>query len=1101
MSYSNGILSSPSAKGQPGPPGKPGVPGVGYKLTADGNFDIDTKRLTNLAESVDDNDAVSLKVLKEHTQVSQNNYHLQPSFKIYKDFGDKSQLTVGTPPNTPSNHFFNNHKTHHDPYIVDKEAGDTGFGGQAWSSMKLKGNQLESGSYTVIFEIFVLGPNNGFRVDDTIIYHVYGDSHYSINTFNSNKINGQYTRSIIQFTTDGGAGVDDGIKFQIKYFGSQYNNNIKFLFYSRVIKGSQSTSFDHAIFNVSDVQDNHTILYFENLNLNGNLINGLGNPVDNNDAANKTYVDSEIAKLPQPDTDVLKLDGSKAMTGNLDMGNKNITNTNKITTRSIDLSGPIDMFNNRIIGVRDGIYDKHAVNKQQLDAVENSKADKTQLANYLLRDGSNTMTGDLDINENYILSVKNLTDHKVDDAYSDIVKDLKSVVNKEYLNQNFLKIKGNYFDLNQKVIKNSAPHDDGSYDNNTLVSKAFVDAEIAKLPKPDTDVLKLDGSKAMTGNLDMGMKNILNVDTLNDYTNNSEKDRDLKSAVNKQYLNTHFLKIMGKGDNDFNLGGQIIKNCEPYYDGLFDDNSLVSKAFVDAEIAKLPKPDINVLKLDGSKAMQGDLYMNNNRILNAGKLVMVANNNSEINMNDNRIKNVGDPFAAKDASNKRYVDIVGSNYLKKDGTSSMGGNLKMEDHRIIHLADPVNIQDAANKKYVDNKIKESEEGSIEVVQQENVFKKVMDDDEFKEDDSDIHKVGVRNKNFHLVNKKTYEFKIDYDSSLGYYSTRLSIDLIYLPVGSYTMVYEMYIDNGITVDEIDATSGTLTVGKINSKINGTKTRSIINFTKYTISSGFDDLDIDIKLKGKTDPQTTINVVVYGVKGQVNNVSVNLWDRFYYYDNTSIKFELPVDMNQKDITGVNKITTKNLDVHSQIDMKGNKIIGVGDGTSNNDAVNKIQLDAKFATVNNKVTQINNSLNNILTQLTYFIFTDQLIHKNHNTVIFPSSINKTPFRSVRGNYDKLRISLSGKYLVSYTDSYKNAGQFQIYDDTNSVYLFVIYLSNTQKFTEFAISAVINIQTNNGYGYSDIKLRIAKVNSKDPNPLLAGANKSTFYIKYLHA
>ena len=1101
MSYSNGILSSPSAKGQPGPPGKPGVPGVGYKLTADGNFDIDTKRLTNLAESVDDNDAVTLKVLKEHTQVSQNNYHLQPSFKIYKDFGDKSQLTNGAYPKTPSNHFFNNHKAHHDPYVVDKEADDTGFSGEAWSSMKLKGNQLESGSYTVIFEIFVLGSSDSFLVDDTIIYHVYGDSHYSINTFNSNKINGQYTRSMIQFTTDGGAGADDGIKFQIKYFGSQYNNNIKFLFYSRVIKGSQSTSFNHSIFNVSDVQDNHTILYFENLNLNGNLINGLGNPVDNNDATNKTYVDSEIAKLPQPDTDVLKLDGSKAMTGNLDMGNKNITNTNKITTRAIDLSGPIDMFNNRIIGVRDGIYDKHAVNKQQLDAVKNLKADKTQLTNYLLRDGSNTMTGDLDIDEHYILSVKNLTDHKVDDAYSDIVKDLKSVVNKEYLNQNFLKIKGNYFDLNQKVIKNSAPHDDGSYDNNTLVSKAFVDAEIAKLPKPDTDVLKLDGSKAMTGNLDMGMKNILNVDTLNDYTNNSEKDRDLKSAVNKQYLNTHFLKIMGKGDNDFNLGGQIIKNCEPYYDGLFDDNSLVSKAFVDAEIAKLPKPDTNVLKLDGSKAMQGDLYMNNNRILNAGKLVMVANNNSEINMNDNKIKNVGDPLAAKDASNKRYVDVVGSNYLKKDGTSSMGGNLKMEDHRIINLADPVNIQDAANKKYVDNKIKESEEGSIEVVQQENVFKKVMDDDEFKEDDSDIHKVGVRNKNFHLVNKKTYEFNIDYDSSLGYYSTRLSIDLIYLPVGSYTMVYEMYIDNGITVDEIDATSGTLTVGKINSKIDGTKTRSIIHFTKYTISSGFDDLEIDIKLKGKTDPQTTINVVVYGVKGQVNNVSVNLWDRFYYYDNASIKFELPVDMNQKDITGVNKITTKNLDVHSQIDMKGNKIIGIGDGTSNNDAVNKIQLDAKVATVNNEITQINKSLNDILTQLTYFLFTDQLIHKNHNTVIFPSSINKTPFRSVRGNYDKLRISLSGKYLVSYTDSYKNAGQFQIYDDTNSVYLFVIYLSNTQKFTEFAISAVINIQTNNGYGHSDIKLRMVKVNSKDPNPLLAGANKSTFYIKYLHA
>ena len=645
--------------------GSVGRDGIGFKLTDDGNYDIDGKRLTNVAESIDDNDAVSLKVLKEHTQVSQNNYHLQPSFEIYKEFGDNSQLTVGTPPNTPSNHFFNNHKAHYDPYIVDKEADDTGFSGEAWSSMKLKGNQLESGNYTVIFEIFVIGPSNSFLVDDTIIYHVNGDSHYSITTFNSNKINGQYTRSMIQFTTDGRAGADDGIKFQIKYFGSQYNNNIKFLFYSRVIKGSQSTSFDHAIFNVSDVQDDHTILYFNNLNLNGNLINGLSDPVDNNDATNKIYVDAEIAKLPKPDTDVLKLDGSKAMTGNLDM------------------------------------------------------------------DGHN------------ILSVKSLTDHKVDDAYSDIVKDLKSVVNKEYLNQNFLKIKGNDYDLNQRVIKNSAPHDDGSYDHNTPVSKAFVDAEIAKLPKPDTDVLKLDGSKSMTGNLDMGMKTILNIDTLNDYTDNSEKDRDLKSAVNKEYLNTHFLKIMGKGDYDFNLGGQIIKNCEPYYDGLFDDNSLVSKAFVDAEIKKIPGVATDVLKLDGSKAMTGALDMGNHSIIN-----------------------LKDPTAQSHGANKKYVDgvILNSNF---------------------------SIISSINEK-----IKQLEEKSIHTVNKENVFKKVMDDDEFKEDDDDIHKVGVQNKDFHSVNKKTYEFKIDYDSSEGdgEYSTRLSIDLIYLPTGLYTMVYEMYIDD-------------------------------------------------------------------------------------------------------------------------------------------------------------------------------------------------------------------------------------------------------------------------------------------------------------------
>ena len=865
--------------------GQAGRDGIGFKLTGDGNYDIDGKRLTNLAESVDDNDAVSLKVLKEHTQVSQNNYHLQPSFKIYKEFGDKSQLTVGSTPNIPSNHFFNNHKAHHDPYIVDKEADDTGFSGEAWSSMKLMGNQLESGSYTVIFEIFVISPNNLFLSDDTIIYHVYGDSHYSITTFNSNKINGQYTRSMIQFTTDGGAGVDDGIKFQIKYFGSQYNNNIKFLFYSRVIKGSQSTSFDHAIFNVSDVQDNHTILYFNNLNLNGNLINGLSDPVDNNDATNKIYVDIKNAQ-------------------------QDIAIADKASKSYVD------------------------------NQIANVQIDTTPL---LPRDGSRSMTGNLNMGLKHILNIENLTDHNVDDGYLDIVKDLKSVVNKEYLNRNFLKIKGNDYDLNQKVIKNSAPHDDGSYDNNTLVSKAFVDAEIsklsnmnflkldgskamqgnlmmnnnniknlkdpvdnqdagtkkyidaeiAKIPVVDTSgLLPLDGSKAMTGNLNMGMKNILNIDTLNDYTDNSEKDRDLKSVVNKEYLNTHFLKIMGKGDYDFNLGGQIIKNCEPYYDGLFDDNSLVSKAFVDAEIAKLPKPATDVLKTDGSKAMNGNLDMANNSIIN-----------------------LKDPQTS-DASHAASVNFVNTS---------------------------INNSNTIIDGVIDKKIKESEEKSIQTVNQENVFKKVMDDDEFKEDDNDIHKIGVQNKNFHSRNKKTYEFKIDYDPDEGdgEYSARLSIDLIYLPTGSYTMVYEMYIDDGLTVIQIDASSGTLTVGKINSKINGTNTRSIIHFTKNYISSGFDDLDLDIKLKGKTDPKTTIYVVVYGIKGTVNDVDVKIWDRFYYYDGSNLDFEIPIDMNN------------------------NKIIGLADGTDDKHAVNKKQLDSLiklyYSNYNLRFTKINILFNN--------------------------------------------------------------------------------------------------------------------------------------------
>ena len=273
------------------------------------------------------------------------------------------------------------------------------------------------------------------------------------------------------------------------------------------------------------------------------------------------------------------------------------------------------------------------------------------------------------------------------------------------------------------------------------------------------------------------------------------------------------------------------------------------------------------------------------------------------------------------------------------------------------------------KDILKKKIKESD-----LVDQENVFKMVMDDDLFKEDDDDIHKVSVKNKDFHLMNKKTYEFKIDYDSSIGYYSTRLSIDLIYLDSGNYTMVFEMYVEDGITIDQIEGTSGTLSGITTKSNIDGTKTRSIIHFNYNGLASGFNDLDIDIKLKSKTDPQTTIYVVVYGVKGNVNNVSVDLWDRLYYYDNDSIEYEVPID------------------------MKGKKIKGVGDGDEDGDAVNVKQLnlvEKLFTILDNTVAKNNANIATINVNNGYYYYTKEMQHRNEWSVVFPE-INEYPFES---------------------------------------------------------------------------------------------------------
>ena len=146
-------------------------------------------------------------------------------------------------------------------------------------------------------------------------------------TFSHSRVSGQYSKAFIQFTSDGQPGE---ITFEMRYYGTQFNQNIKFFFFSRVIWGREDVHFNHAIFDLTESSDNQNILYFENIDMNENRISGLDSSQNGSDAANKNYVDSEIGKLPKPETDVLKLNGSRAMTGDLDMNNHQVDRVKSI---------------------------------------------------------------------------------------------------------------------------------------------------------------------------------------------------------------------------------------------------------------------------------------------------------------------------------------------------------------------------------------------------------------------------------------------------------------------------------------------------------------------------------------------------------------------------------------------------------------------------------------------------------------------------------------------------------------------------------------------------------------------------------------------------
>ena len=76
-------------------------------------------------------------------------------------------------------------------------------------------------------------------------------------------------------------------------------------------------------------------------------------------------------------------------------------------------------------------------------------------------------------------------------------------------------------------------------------------------------------------------------------------------------------------------------------------------------------------------------------------------------MDNKKIINLRPPTSNTHAATKKYVDDnTGapdlSDYLEKDGTVAMTGDLNLNNNKIVGLATPTSNTDAATKKYVDD---------------------------------------------------------------------------------------------------------------------------------------------------------------------------------------------------------------------------------------------------------------------------------------------------------------------------------------------------------------------------------------------------------------
>ena len=406
------------------------------------------------------------------------------------------------------------------------------------------------------------------------------------------------------------------------------------------------------------------------LDMRGNTIYNVADPVNPQDVVTKVYVDNTKG------SGVIgrKIGDSVSIKENLDfLGKQKIKN------------------------LPDPINDKDAATKEYVDTttVPFLKLDQTKY---------NTK-GDIDMGGfNTVLNVKTPIDdnHITDKKYVDEMDNLKSAFsfrNGEYF------AKGNIYLRKNKLGGLREPLQDGEAAN-----KKYVDDTTKNLFIDENDNI------AFGLNVDMDGNKIFS---------SPEPEQDNEPATKKYVddLQTQYIDKRGnvKFDRSINVGNNRIFSLKDPK----KDYEATNKKYVDDTITKrlqeekdkfLPQDPATKEYVDEAikQVAGGDILVSKEGVF------IKANGHyratAPLDIDNHKMENLPDPVDEKDAVNKKYIDEIVENLTLKQGLIRENGGFNLVDsyinmnfHNIRNVGLPKNENDAVPRKFVDNIIKEVEE--------------------------------------------------------------------------------------------------------------------------------------------------------------------------------------------------------------------------------------------------------------------------------------------------------------------------------------------------------------------------------------------------------